>query len=315
MTGWVTFTAPRTATDALPWLGRTMPDIRSALRVEGAALLRGLRVRSGVDLARVRDVVMSAPSAPTESFAPRRALGHGLYSPMRWPPDRPLCPHHEESYVLRSPRLVLLGCLRPPADGGEPLLSDARQVLTRLPTDLARRLRAHGWQLTRVFRERIGTSWRYAFGTGDPAALETLLRRDSIDYEWLPDGGLRTVRMRPAVLRHPYTGEECWFNQAGFLNEWSLDPAEREVLVSAFGPDGVPTNTHAGDGTPLRPEDVLAIERTYEQLAVAVPWQAGDVLLLDNVLVAHGRRPYAGERDVAVALGDRIDAADRGSEG
>jgi alpha-ketoglutarate-dependent taurine dioxygenase len=296
--------------DAVSWLAGTLPDIRSALRHDGAVLIRGLPLGSNTDLVRVRNVVMSAPSIPIESLAPRRHLGDGLYSPMHWLPERILCAHPEESYVLHPPRLVLLACMRQASAGGEPLLSDARQVLAHLPGDLVRRLRTHGWLLTRLFRERIGTSWRDVFDTDDRETLVEVLRRDAIDFDWLPDGGLRTVRHRPAVLRHADTGEECWFNQAGFLNEWNLDPAEREVLVDAFGPDGVPTNTHSGDGTPLEAEEVHAINQAYERVAVAVPWQTGDVLLLDNVLVAHGRRPYVGKREVVVAVGDRVDLAD-----
>ena len=37
---------------------------------------------------------------------------------------------------------------------------------------------------------------------------------------------------------------------------------------------------------------------------VTFPWRRGDVLLLDNMLTAHGRRPFTGDRRVLVAMGN-----------
>ncbi len=303
----VRFSALGPGSSALSWLAEALPVIRSALGDTGAALISGLGVSSVADVACVRDVVMDTPMVPTESFAPRRALGQDLFSPIRWPSDRALCPHHEESYSMRGPGLVLLACLGVPTGGGEPLLSDSRSMLARLPADLVWRLRSYGWLLTRTFRHRIGTSWHEAFHLQDAAAVEDLLHRNSIGFEWLPGGVLRTTRTRPAVVRHPATGDECWFNDAGFLSEWSLDLAEREVLLETFGPEGAPFNTAVGDGSPLVPSDVHDIEKAHEELAAPVAWRTGDVLLLDNILVAHGRRPYTGEREVVVALGNPVD--------
>jgi len=39
---------------------------------------------------------------------------------------------------------------------------------------------------------------------------------------------------------------------------------------------------------------------------VAFPWETHDVLLLDNMLVCHGRKPYKGERTILVAMGDQL---------
>jgi hypothetical protein len=33
-----------------------------------------------------------------------------------------------------------------------------------------------------------------------------------------------------------------------------------------------------------------------------VPWRRGDLLLIDNMLTAHGRRPCTGDRRVLVAM-------------
>ena len=52
------------------------------------------------------------------------------------------------------------------------------------------------------------------------------------------------------------------------------------------------------------PEALAAIRAAYEQEMVSFPWAEGDVLMLDNMLVAHGRRPYAGPRKVLVGMAE-----------
>jgi hypothetical protein len=44
------------------------------------------------------------------------------------------------------------------------------------------------------------------------------------------------------------------------------------------------------------------IRKIYQQEAAIFPWQEGDVLMLDNMLAAHGRAPFAGSRKVVVGM-------------
>ena len=76
----------------------------------------------------------------------------------------------------------------------------------------------------------------------------------------------------------------------------------------AFGPGGLPVNTYAGDGTPLTQDEVRTIDLAYDSVAMPVLLRPGDVLLLDNVLTAHGRRPYTGDRRLMVAMGHPLRA-------
>jgi len=44
------------------------------------------------------------------------------------------------------------------------------------------------------------------------------------------------------------------------------------------------------------------IRDVYRCHAVQFPWQNGDVMMLDNMLVAHGRTPFKGARKILVAM-------------
>ena len=88
------------------------------------------------------------------------------------------------------------------------------------------------------------------------------------------------------MVRHPVTGERCWFNQIAFLNERTIDPEVREYLVDVYGEDGLPFNTRFGHGDPVGEDVVQLLNEVYEAHTVREPWQAGDLMLVDNVRTA-----------------------------
>lgn len=112
------------------------------------------------------------------------------------------------------------------------------------------------------------------------------------------------------MVRHPVTGQRCWFNQVAFLNEWTLDPEIREYLVEMYGSEGLPFNTCFGNGDPIGEDVVLLLNEVYEAHTSREPWQGGDLMLVDNIRTAHSREPFEGPREVLVAMGDQVRLAD-----
>jgi len=214
--------------------------------------------------------------------------------------------HHELSYTLEPPGLMLFACLVPAKEGGATPVADSPAVLNALPADLIERFERLGWLLIRNYNDDIGASLAEAFGTDDHHTIESYCRAHAIEFEWLGDGALRTRQHRSAVVRHPLTGQRCWFNQIAFLNEWTIDPEVREYLVDTYGEDGLPFNTRFGNGDAISTDLVQAINGTYEANTARERWQAGDLMLVDNVRTAHGREPFEGPRELLVAMADAV---------
>ena len=56
------------------------------------------------------------------------------------------------------------------------------------------------------------------------------------------------------------------------------------------------------DGTPM-PEDVMDdLDQVFDDAAVAVTWQKGDVMVVDNRLVLHSRRSFTPPRRILACL-------------
>jgi hypothetical protein len=75
-------------------------------------------------------------------------------------------------------------------------------------------------------------------------------------------------------------------------------------MVAEFSDGDLPANTYYGDGSPIEPEVLDHLRAAYHAETVSFPWQQGDLLMLDNMLVAHGRAPYAGARQILVGMSE-----------
>ena len=292
------------ATDAPHWLEQHRDPVREQLATHGALLVRGLGLRSAADVAAASRALAGPAMVEREAFAVRAPLAGGVYPATPWPAHQTMCAHHELSYAQEFPGLLAFGCLTAAAEGGATTLADAAGVLAALPADLVTRFEREGWLLVRTYHPEMGASYADAFGTPDRASVERYCRSHDIGFEWRPGGVLQTRQRRRAVVQHPRSRRRCWFNQVAFLSEWTLDPDVRDLLVDEYGPDALPFTTRFGDGDPIGADVVAAINAAYDGHTVRTPWQDGDLLLVDNLRTAHGREPYAGPREVVVALAE-----------
>src|SRR5918998_3616261 len=296
--------------DAPSWAAEHRDALRAVVAEHGSVLVRGLGLRDATVFSAVARRLATGFMTEKETFAPRRTYSDGVYSSSTWPSNQPMCMHHELSYTPEFPGLMLFACLDAPTDGGATAVADAPTVLDALPTELVTRFEREGWLLTRSYNDEIGASFAEAFGTEDRGTIERYCRANAIEFEWQPDGGLRTRQRRSAVVRHPVTGQRCWFNQIPFLNEWTIAPEIREYLVDVYGAAGLPFNTRYGNGDPIGQDVVELLNQVYEDNTAREPWQAGDLLLVDNVRTAHSREAFEGPREVLVAMADAVRLAD-----
>lgn len=287
------------------WVEENREQILSELRQHGALLFRGFGF---ADLDGFESFSRALCPALQSSYAggnsPRHRVAGSVFTSTEYPKGERISLHNEASYLKEMPRVIMFYCHLPATSGGQTPVADCRKILAGIREDVRRRFiekkvryinNLHGG-------DGVGRSWQQAFESEDRAAVEQRLRADGYDYQWRPDGSLRTSMVCEAVARHPVTGEESWINQAEQWHPSGLAPRTRRALQSIMSEEDFPHNATFGDGSPMAETDLEHIREVMRAEERVFEWQAGDVLVCDNLLVAHGRQPYEGERRVLVSL-------------
>jgi alpha-ketoglutarate-dependent taurine dioxygenase len=289
--------------DLVTWAQGNRKLIETHLLKHGGILFRGFNI-SSAEVFEQFAVACSAELLPyRERSSPRTQINNHIYTSTDYPADQSIFLHNENSYQHIWPMKIFFFCMMPSAQGGETPIADCRKVFERIDPLVRQRFIDKGWMLVRNFGNGLSLSWQAVFQTEDKAEVETYCRNAGIETEWWGDR-LRTRQMRRAVRRHPTTSEMIWFNHIAFFHVSTLEPSTREVLLVELAEEDLPNNTYYGDGSPIEPVVLEEILKAYRSETVSFPWQEGDILMLDNMMVAHGRNPYAGARKILVAMAE-----------
>lgn len=239
----------------------------------------------------------------TEGQSQRSRVEGKIYTSTEYPADQEIVLHNELSYTRTPPRRLFFFCIVPPDAGGETPIVDCRILHEALDPAVRDPLVERGVRYVKNMHggSGFGKSWQDHFETDDRKSVERYLEDGEVEHRWGDDGSLWTSQVRPAAMPHPVTGEIVWFNQAD-LWHWSALGPRGASLLKLMGPDRLPTNACYGDGGPIPVEHMDATRETRRRKSSRFSWEAGDLLIVDNHMVAHGRRPFTGARRILVAM-------------
>jgi alpha-ketoglutarate-dependent taurine dioxygenase len=198
---------------------------------------------------------------------------------------------------------LLFQCVQPAQKNGRTPLADMVRVTAAIDPAVREEFERRQVRYVRNYRAGVDLPWQEVFGTGNRSDVEGFCAAQQISLEWQPEG-LRTTQVCQAFATHPATGDRVWFNQAHLFHISALEANARQMMLSFFGEQGLPRNAYFGDGGEI-PVDVLEhVRGVFADHRVFFDWHADDVLLIDNMLVAHGREPYEGPRRVLVCMSE-----------
>lgn len=287
--------------------------IAELLSRHGGVLFRGFPITSLVEFEQfVRQVT---PDLLDYDFGstPRSHLSNKIYTSTEYPAHQQIPLHNEQAYTVEWPMKIWFCCATAARQGGETPIADSRQVFARIPRKVREKFTEKRLMYVRNYGNGLDVPWQKVFNTTDRSVVEAYCHRTRITCEWKADGELRTSQVCQAVAVHPHTGDSVWFNQAHLFHVSSLETHVLEALCIAVEEKDFPRNVYYGDGTSIDVDELNAIREVYREQTIQFPWEEGDVLLLDNMLAAHGRTPYSGERKVLVAMAEPYREATRRS--
>ncbi|NYH41902.1 alpha-ketoglutarate-dependent taurine dioxygenase [Micromonospora jinlongensis] len=290
--------------DLAGWLAGRRDEIDELARRHGAVLFRGFAVAGADDFRTVMAALSDEVLSYGERSSPRSQVTEGVYTSTEHPADQPIVLHNEQSYTVNWPLRIVFHCEVAPGGGGRTPLADSRRVLARLRPETVAEFEQRGVLYRRNYLPGISLTWQTAFQTERREDVEAYCARALIDVEWVGERQLRTRQVRPAVRRHPVTGERTWFNHALFFHVTSLPDDVSAGLRAALGEEDLPYQTAYGDGTPISDEVLAELRAAYAAETRSFDWQRGDVLLVENMLAAHARDPFTPPRRILTAMSD-----------
>lgn len=289
--------------DLVDWAKINREFIEDKLVKHGAILFRGFQVNCVAAFENFATAI--CPHLFGEyGDLPRDGVGNKVYGSTPYPADKAILFHNESSHLHCYPLKIWFFCLQPSQQGGETPIVDCRHAYQILCPKLREKLTQKQLMYVRNYTNDLDVSWQDFFRTSDKGVVENYCRQAGISFEWYTADGLITRQIRPAIAIHPKTSETVFFNQIQLHHIAYLDAEIRSSLLSLFAEDRLPRNVYYGDGSPIEDEAITAINRAYQQSQTSFIWQKGDILMLDNMLAAHGRLPYVGKRKIVVAMGE-----------
>lgn len=292
--------------DLAEWATANRGRLEADLLEHGAILFRGFGIADPDSFERFARTL--CPDLFNENGEhPRESVSGSVYTPVFYPQDQRLLWHNENSFNWKWPRKIFFCCANPADQGGETPIADSRRVYAEMPEEVRRLFEERGVMYQRNYAEGLGLPWQTVFQTDSREEVEREGEEEHFEPHWRDGDRLRTRAVRPGVVRDPVSGAVSWFNQAQHFHDSCLDPETRRSIRALFSEDDLPRQCYYGDGSPIEDAHMQAVLDVYDRIEVAFPWQRGDVLLVDNLLTAHGRNPFKGERKILVAMGQMTD--------
>lgn len=294
------YTPASAAVNLLEWVSMNLKTVEEHLHRHGAVLFRGFNMDNVEGFQAFLKTLGHVPLKYTNRSSPRTEIQNNIYTSTEHPSDQYINMHNELSYASQWPLKIAFFCLKKATSGGETPIADSRRVLAKLKEATKRKFIEKHILYVRNLGFGLGMGWREVFQVDTRKEVEEICARESINVKWLEGDQLTINFLRPAIRQHPATGEEVWFNHAYFFNILSLSPSLRNALQHS--PESLPFYTTYGDQSPIEKDVIEEITAAYESEKVQFRWEEGDILLLDNMLTAHGRNPFQGDRKIVAGM-------------
>jgi alpha-ketoglutarate-dependent taurine dioxygenase len=289
-------------TAAAEWLAACRDDLIGKAARHGTVLFRSFPVRTAEDF----DAFVAAfglrnfPYYDSLSNAVRVNRTPRVFTANEAPPSVSIFLHHEMAQTPIYPSKLFFFCEQPAVTGGATPLcrSDVlwERLAARCPA-FARDCETKGLRYSNVMPAEndpgsgMGRGWQRTLRAATRTEAENRLRELGYSWEWLPDDCLRaTTPVLPAVRALP-DGRKTFFNQLIAAFQGWKDIRNDPTKSITFG-----------DGSPLDRDAATTAAELGEELSFDVPWQQGDVALVDNFVTMHGRRTFSGTRKVLASL-------------
>ena len=293
--------------DLTDWAAANLELIERCIQRHGGILFRGFGVSTAAKFDEFIRAVSTELVEYREPATPRTHVGGSVYTSTDFPPAQRIFMHSENSHCMSWPLRLFFFCDTPAERGGETPIADTRRIYERMDKTIRDKFLEKKIMYVRNFGDGLALPWQAVFNTDDRAEVERYCRGHMIEATWKDRNRLRIRYVRPAVTEHPGTKELVWFNHVPLFHIDNVEPEVRRSLLAQFKEEDLPYNAYYGDGSRIETSEIETICDVYRHETALFQWRPGDILMIDNMLAAHGREPYEGaQRRILVGMAEPV---------
>ncbi|MGY4689621.1 TauD/TfdA family dioxygenase [Salibacterium sp. K-3] len=288
--------------DIFEWVKANKSEVTDTLHKHGGILFRDCNITNVKNFHLFINQISGELLEYSDNVTPRSTVKNQIYTSTDFAKDQHIELHNEMAYSHEWPMKIFFYCDIPAQTGGETPIADSRRIYEKLDPTIIKKFSEKNVMYVRNLGLPLGVRWQDAFQTEERKVVEEICKKNNMNCIWKTGDHLRIEQVRPAITRHPVTDEPLWFNQISAFHLTTLNDEIRQELLHQYDEQDVPKNSFYGDGTSIEREVLQEIREVYTEQTVKFPWQKGDILMLDNMMVAHGRTPYTGDRKTLVGM-------------
>ncbi|BBB56330.1 taurine catabolism dioxygenase TauD/TfdA [Candidatus Megaera polyxenophila] len=294
---------PETSLNIFEWVKENKSFLEEYLIKHNGVLLRNFGIYSVSEFNKIVQIICPNLLDYVYRSTPRTKLGDKIYTATEYPADKTIPLHNENSYTKSWPKKIFFFSIIVATEGGETPIASSRNVYKKIDLSIKEKFEKNGIMYVRNYTPGIDLSWQNVFQTEEKEQVNKFCKDNDIQIQWNNSGPeLTTRQVCQATIKHPIINKPVWFNQAHLFHISALEESNRFSLIKELGENNIPRNAFYGDGSPIEIEVLRHIRKVYNEERIKFKWHKGDIMILDNVLTAHAREPFKGERKVVVAM-------------
>lgn len=303
--------------DLIALLSNEREEINNLLLSYGAVMFRGYKVNSSMLFKEFCDSFFNKNSYGdyTGGNSPRFKVADKIYTSTYIPEDITIGQHLEMSYTNRAPEKIVFCCVRPSEIGGYTPLTSFINVYNDLDQEVRNAFEENNLVFTNCYLSEDNLlrklssddsgfkSWQESFQTDDVEIVKEKCRHLNITVD-SRFGKIFLSEKIPALIEHPKKLSKLWY---ACLDPFYFTPryiGMKNYLVLRFIElfYRITPRLTFENGKIIPARYINHVLETVEKHTRMIPWQCGDVLVVDNLQVAHGRTPYHGEREILTSF-------------
>ena len=313
------------------WIGKNEKEWQRDLGLYGAILLRGFGLKTALDFEAVALATKDKLGDFYLGTSPRDKLTDYVFTASELPPHYPIMQHAEMSFLDNPPKRLFFFAKQASYYGGETPLTDLRKVYSLIDPAIKKKIEAKGIRYQRKYDGPSSGSrfslwktkrWDEMFNTTNISEVEKIAKKNRFDLKWEGTDSLTIFNKQSGFRKHPKLGTTAWHNHTQVfhfdtpvIEVWKIFKRQKTLrslgvallltVITWFKKLGDSSNyaMHVtyGDGEEFTSKEISAICNTFWENLSAFRWENGDVLIIDNYSVSHGRLPFNGDREILVS--------------